>query len=61
MSRDSSYLFTGSTKPTEGEEVVFWGRQKDETLYLFELAPLIGALPYELPTWLDVNLPRVFF
>jgi len=29
-------------------------------LFLFELAPLIGALPYELPTWLSPRLPRVF-
>jgi alanine racemase len=58
MNRDTSYVFTGSDQPEIGEEVVFWGRQGNETLYLHELAPLIDALPYELPTWLSNKIPR---
>ncbi|MBU0507673.1 alanine racemase [bacterium] len=60
IGEDICYLFCGSDRPEMGEEVVFWGKQKQEFLYLYELAPLIGALPYELPTWLSGSLPRVF-
>ncbi len=60
MGKRSSFVFCGNEKPEPGEEVVFWGRQADETLYLFELAPLIGALAYELPTWLSADLTRIF-
>lgn len=60
MSKDTSYVFTGSDKPEIGEEVVFWGKQEDKKLYLYELSGLIEALPYELPTWLSGKLPRVF-
>jgi alanine racemase len=60
IARDSSFVFTGTEKPEIGEQVVFWGRQAGETLYLFEIAAHIGALPYELPTWLSPRLPRVF-
>jgi len=57
---DTSYVFTGSDRPEIGEDVVFWGKQEGATLFLFEIAPLIGALPYELPTWLSSKLPRLF-
>ncbi|HEY3297009.1 MAG TPA: alanine racemase [bacterium] len=58
---DTSYVFVaGADRPHIGDEVVFWGRQGGETLFLFEVAPLIGALAYELPTWLSARLPRVF-
>ncbi len=60
ISKDSSYVFTGSDCPDIGEEVVFWGKQNSETIYLYELAPHIGVLPYELPTWLSPKLPRIF-
>jgi alanine racemase len=60
MSRDTSYVFTGSEKPDVGEEIVFWGRQGKSVLYLYELSPLIEALPYELPTWLSAKTPRIF-
>ena len=60
VGKDSSYIFTGSERPENGEEVVFWGRQGEEVIYLYELAALIGALPYELPTWLSGKLTRVF-
>lgn len=59
IARDASYVFTGD-KPEIGDEVVYWGRQGDETLYLYEVASHIQALPYELPTWLSPDLPRVF-
>ncbi len=59
IAKDASYVFT-SDKPEIGDEVVFWGRQGDETLYLYEIASHIEALPYELPTWLSPDLPRVF-
>jgi alanine racemase len=58
MSRDTCCVFTGPERAEPGEEVVFWGRQGRHTLYLFELAGLIGALPYELPTWLEPTVPR---
>ncbi len=60
VGQDSSYIFTGSLRPEIGEEVVYWGRQGGETLYLFELSSPIGALPYELPTWLSHCLELVF-
>jgi alanine racemase len=60
ISCDTSHIFTGRDRPEIGEEVVFWGKQSEETLYLYEIAPLIGALPYELPTWLSPKLPRLF-
>jgi alanine racemase len=60
MSRDTCYVFTGPERPELGEEVVFWGRQGRRSLRLFELAGLIDALPYELPTWLESAVPRLF-
>jgi len=57
---EASYVFTGSEPATIGEEVVFWGRQGSETIYLYELADLIGCLPYELTTWLAPDLERSF-
>jgi alanine racemase len=60
MSRDLCHVFTGSDRPEGGEEVVFWGTQGRKSLYLFELASLIDALPYELPTWLASSVPRTF-
>ena len=60
MSRDTCYLFTGPDQPELGEEIVFWGKQGRHTLHLFELAGLIEALPYELPTWLASDIPRSF-
>lgn len=60
MSRDTSYIFTGLDKPEIGDEVVFWGKQGRETLHLFEIARLIDALPYELPTWLSSSISRTF-
>lgn len=58
MSRDNSYTFIIGEKPQVGEEIVFWGKQKDETIFLYELSPLIDALPYELTTWLNPKVPR---
>ena len=60
LTRDTSHVFTFEDHPEVGEDVVFWGRQANETLYLFELAPFVGALPYELPTWLSPKLTRVY-
>jgi alanine racemase len=60
MSDNTSYIFCGADKPSIGDEVVFWGQQGGETLFLYELSPLIGCLPYELPTWLSANLNRHF-
>jgi alanine racemase len=57
MSKNTSYLFS-RTKPELDSEVVFWGKQNGATLFLYELAPLIGALPYELTTWLTQRKPR---
>ncbi len=59
VAKHASYVFT-SDKPEIGDDVVFWGRQRDETLYLYEVSTHIQALPYELPTWLSPDLPRVF-
>ncbi|MBK6765573.1 MAG: alanine racemase [bacterium] len=60
MSRDRSYALVTGDKPEPGEEVVFWGKQKESSLYLYELSPLIDALPYELTTWLSPKVPREF-
>lgn len=60
IGKKHSHIFTGTDKPDIGEEIVFWGRQNGETLFLFELAPKIGALAYELPTWLSPKLTREF-
>ena len=60
MSRHACYVFTGPDQPELGEEVVFWGKQGRLTMHLFELARLIDALPYELPTWLASAVPRHF-
>lgn len=61
ISRDRSYAFAAGIKPAEGEEVVFWGEQENERIYLFELSPLIDALPYELTTWLSPSVERDYF
>ena len=60
MSRTNSYAFVTGEKPKIGEEVVYWGNQGDETIYLYELAPFIDALPYELTTWLNPKVPRSY-
>jgi alanine racemase len=59
IAKDASFVFSGE-KPEVGDEVVFWGRQGDQTLFLYEVATPIQALPYELPTWLSPELPRVY-
>jgi alanine racemase len=58
--REHSWLFVTGPKPRIGEEIVLWGRQGAETLWLYELADKIDALPYELTTWLSVKVPRLF-
>jgi alanine racemase len=60
LARDTCFVFTFDDQPDLGEDVVFWGQQGSQTLNLFELAPIIGALPYELPTWLSPKLTRVY-
>ena len=57
---DCSWLFIPGRKPKLGEEIVFWGRQGDQILWLYELAEKIDVLPYELPTWLSEKVPRIF-
>ncbi len=59
IGKDTSYVFM-TEQPEVGEDVVFWGRQGDAVLYLYELSAQIQALPYELPTWLSPDVPRVF-
>jgi alanine racemase len=60
MARDISYVFTGDRRPEVGEEVVFWGRQRQAEICLYEIAALMGALPYELPVWLSPEVPREY-
>jgi alanine racemase len=60
VSRDTCYVFGSTHRPEPSEEVVFWGKQGRSALYLFELAGLMEALPYELPTWLSASVPRRF-
>jgi alanine racemase len=60
MLREEAWLFITGPKPQIGEEIVLWGRQNTETLWLYELAEKIEALPYELPTWLSAKVPRLF-
>jgi len=61
MSLDKSYAFITGDKPAIGEEIVFWGQQENERIYLYELSPLIDALPYELTTWLSREVERTYF
>jgi alanine racemase len=58
--REQTWLFVAGSRPDVGEEIVLWGKQKDEVLWLYELAEKVDALPYELPTWLSSSVPRVF-
>jgi len=58
--REQSWIFVTGPKPQIGEEIVLWGRQGAESLWLYELAEEIDALPYELPTWLSAKVPRLF-
>lgn len=58
--RDESWLFVPGRKPEVGEEIVLWGRQGSQILWLYELAEKIDVLPYELPTWLSAEVPRHF-
>ncbi len=60
IARDRSFAFVKGDKPTAGEEIVFWGEQEAERIYLYELSPLIDALPYELTTWLSPDVERVY-
>lgn len=39
---------------------MFWGQQENERIFLYELSPLIDALPYELTTWLSGDVEREF-
>jgi len=59
IARDASFVFTRE-RPEIGDDVVFWGRQGDQVLYLYEVASLIQCLAYELPTWLSPRVPRIF-
>jgi alanine racemase len=58
--RDESWLFVPGRKPEVDEEIILWGRQGSQTLWLYELAEKIDVLPYELPTWLSAEVPRQF-
>jgi alanine racemase len=58
--REQSWLFVAGSRPDVGEEIVLWGKQNGEVLWLYELAEKIDALPYELPTWLSSSVPRIF-
>lgn len=60
MSKDKSFAFMTGDKPEAGEEIVFWGEQEEERIFLYELSPLIDALPYELTTWLNENVEREY-
>lgn len=60
MARDRSYAFITGAKPEAGEMIVFWGEQEESSLFLYELSPLIDALPYELTTWLSAEVPRSY-
>jgi alanine racemase len=58
--RDESWLFVAGPRPEVGEEIILWGRQGTQVLWLYELAEKIDVLPYELPTWLSAEVPRHF-
>lgn len=58
--RDESWLFVPGQRPHVGEEIVLWGRQGSQVLWLYELAEKIDVLPYELPTWLSGEVARPF-
>lgn len=60
MSKEESYAFITGEKPEIGEQIVFWGQQENERIFLYELSPLIDALPYELTTWLSGDVEREF-
>ena len=60
IANNRSYIFVTGERPKVGEQVVFWGSQAGETLFLHELSPIIDCLPYELPTWLSSSLPRQY-
>lgn len=60
MLQEETWLFVPDLKPQIGEEIVLWGRQNAETIWLYELAEKIDALPYELPTWLSAKVPHLF-
>lgn len=60
MSDRSSFVFITKERPEIGDEIIFWGKQNNNTLFLHELAPLIDCLPYELPTWLSPKLQRQY-
>ncbi|MFH1010587.1 MAG: alanine racemase [bacterium] len=57
---EQSWLFVPGPRPNVGKEIVLWGRRGNETIWLYELAESLEALPYELPTWLSEKVPRIF-
>jgi alanine racemase len=59
IAHDKTYVFSRE-KPDIGDEVVFWGRQGQSVMHLYEIAAHIQALPYELPTWLSQRVARLF-
>ncbi len=47
-------------KPKRGEEVVIYGRQKNEEISIKEQAEALGSIPYEVMTHISSSVQRVY-
>ena len=56
---DVSMIDVGDDYINIGDEVVLIGTQKDEFISAYELANLIGTIPYEITSAISARVPRI--
>lgn len=57
---DQCLIDIGNDEVKIGDEVVFLGNQGDDIITAYELAEVMGTIPYEITTALKERVPRVY-
>jgi len=48
------------TEIKEGDEVILFGRQGQESIYVTDICKKINTIPYEVCCWISDRVPRIF-
>lgn len=57
---DQCLIDIGNDDIRIGDEVVFLGQQGNDTITAYELADIMGTIPYEITTALKERVPRIY-
>ncbi|MBX3042913.1 MAG: alanine racemase [Candidatus Kapabacteria bacterium] len=57
---DQCLIDVGNDDVTIGDEVVFLGVQGNDTITAYELAEVMGTIPYEITTAIKERVPRIY-